>query len=125
MITPTKIPEAYKINELNPDHIVARLVDVEYFMGQLPPGTPPVKAGQVLTAHAHEQLMQEIRSGTFVQYGISHGQGALEWYSLAEMGYTTLKSMLVILARPTNNIQLREKLKQIPVQISEKVLNTL
>ena len=30
--------------------------------------------------------------------------------------------MLVILARPTNNIQLREKLKQTPVQISEKVL---
>ena len=38
------------------------------------------------------------------------------------MDYTTLKSMLVIHARPKSPYQLREKLRQIPVMISEKVL---
>ena len=66
--------------------------------------------------------MGEIRSGAFVKYEIVHGQGADQWSSLAEMDYITLKSMLAVLTRPENNHRLREKIKQTPVNISEKVL---
>ena len=44
---------------------------------------------------ANELLMQEVRSGTYTSYGIIHGQGPHEWYTLAEMDYVRLKSILL------------------------------
>ena len=122
VIQPTKVSDSQKINSLDWDHVVTRIYEIDYLVSQQAPGTPPIRAGQVLTQHAHELLMGEIRSGTFIKYEIVHGQGSDQWSSLAEMDYITLKSMLVVLIRPENNHQLREKIKQIPVNISEKVL---
>ena len=51
------------------------------------------------TAHVHDLIMQEIRSGRYAPFGVTHGQGPLEWCSLAEMDYTTLKSILVVYSR--------------------------
>lgn len=122
VLTPPKVPDAIKFNSLDTDHIVSRLFEVEFYIGQLPPGSPPVKAGQLVTGYAHELIMQEIRSGRFAPFGINHGQGPLEWCSLADMDFTTLKSILIMHARPQSTHQLRQKLRQIPVQISDKVL---
>ena len=43
----------------------------------------------------NELLMQEVRSGTYTSYGIINGQGPHEWYTLAEMDYVRLKSILL------------------------------
>ena len=96
---------------------MTKINEIDYLVSQQAPGTPRIRAGQVLTQHAHELLMGEIRSGTFVKYEIVHGQGADQWSSLAEMDYITLKSMLVLLIRPENNHQLREKIKHIRLQL--------
>ena len=45
--------------------------------------------------NVNELLMQEVRSGTYTSYGVIHGQGPHEWYTLAEMDYVTLKSILL------------------------------
>lgn len=122
VLTPPKVVDAIKINSLESEHVISRLMEIEFYTGQLPPGTPPIKAGQLVTNFAHDLIMQEIRSGTYAQFGINHGQGALEWCSLANMDYTTFKSMLVLLVKPKSPYELRQKLKQIPVLISDKVL---
>ena len=122
VLTPVKVPDTVKINSLETDHVIPKLLDIEFYMGQLPPGAPAIKAGQLVTGHAHDLIMQEIRSGRFAPFGINHGQGPLEWCSLADMDYTTLKSILVMYARPQSTHQLRQKLRQIPVLISDKVL---
>ena len=121
-IQPTRISDGQKINSLEWDHVVARIYELDYLASQQAPGTPPIRAGQVLTQHAHDLLMGEIMSGTFIKYEIVHGQASDQWTSLADMDYITLKSMLVVLIRPENNQQLREKIKQIPVNISDKTL---
>ena len=51
------------------------------------------------TVHVHDLIMQGIRSGRYAPFGVTHGQGPLEWCSLAEMDYTTLKSILVVYSR--------------------------
>ena len=68
VLTPPKVPDAIKFNSLDTDHIVSRLFEVEFYIGQLPPGSPPVKAGQLVTGYAHELIMQEIRSGRFASF---------------------------------------------------------
>ena len=38
VLTPPKVPEAIKFNALDPDHIVSRLFEIEFYIGQLPLG---------------------------------------------------------------------------------------
>lgn len=119
---PTRISDGQKINSLDWDHVATKIYELDYLASRRAPGAPPIRAGQVLTQRAHDLLMGEATSGAFVKYEIAHGQASDQWTSLAEMDYITLKSMLVVLIRPENNRQLREKIKQTPVNISEKTL---
>ena len=104
VIQPTRISDGQKINSLDWDHVVAKIYELDYLVSQQAPGAPPIRAGQVLTQHAHDLLMGEIMSGTFVKYEIVHGQASDQWTSLAEMDYITLKSMLVALIPISPNL---------------------
>ena len=78
-----------KLTSLDPSHVIEKLLKIEFYMGQLLPGSPPVKAGQLVTTVSHGLIMQEVRSEKYAPYGITHGQGPLEWHTLTDMNYTT------------------------------------
>ena len=65
VLTPVKVPDSIKISSIDADHVVSKLLEIEFYMGQLPSGSPPIRAAQLLTVAVHDQLMQEIRPGTY------------------------------------------------------------
>ncbi len=42
VLTPVKVPDTVKINSLETDHVIPKLLDIEFYMGQLPPGAPAI-----------------------------------------------------------------------------------
>lgn len=72
VLTPVKVPDSIKISSIDADHVVSKLLEIEFYMGQLPSGSPPIRAAQLLTVAVHDQLMQEIRPGTYFPSATSY-----------------------------------------------------
>ena len=117
-----EIPEKLIINSWDMAHLSSRLPSLEYHLGKYQEKSEPVKAAQIITENLSRELMREIASGKFVQYGIVYGNGPYEWNQLADLNYESLKSMLIILGRPQSAHQAAMKIKEIKVQISEYAL---
>ena len=122
-VPPTvEISEKLILTSWSMEHVSARIPSIEYELGRYPEASEPVKATKLISEGLHTELLRELASGRFVNYGMTYGNGPEEWNNLNDLDFQSLKSMLIIMGRPKSVHQAALKIKEIRIGISEHSL---